>query len=50
MSGGSSGNARIIKKEDLDSVKASISDKIKNRLTEMFLKQKPEGYLLLPMP
>ena len=46
MSGGSSGNARIIKKEDLDSVKASISEKIKNRLTEMFLKQKPEGYFL----
>lgn len=46
MSGGSSGNTRIVKKEDLDSVKASISEKIKNRLKEMFFRQKPEGYLL----
>ena len=46
MSGGSSGNARVVKKEDLDSVKASTSEKIKNRLTEMFSRQKPEGYVL----
>ena len=50
MSGGSSGNARVVKKEDIDSVKASINDKIKNRLAEMFSAQKPESYLLLPMP
>ena len=29
MSGGSSGNARIAKKEDIDSVKATINEKIK---------------------
>lgn len=46
MSGGSSGNARVVKKEDIDSVKATTSEKIKNRLMEMFSKQKPEGYLL----
>ena len=46
MSGGSSGNARVVKKEDIDSVKASINDKIKNRLAEMFSAQKPESYLL----
>lgn len=46
MSGGSSGNARIIKKEDIDSAKASIINKTKDRLIEMFSKQKPEGYLL----
>ena len=46
MSGGSSGNARVVKKEDIDSVKASINDKIKNRLAEMFSTQKPESYLL----
>ena len=46
MSGGSSGNIRVVKKEDIDSVRASINEKIKNRLTEMFSKQKPEGYVL----
>ena len=46
MSGGSSGNARVVKKEDIDSVKASINDKIRNRLIEMLAKQKPEGYVL----
>lgn len=46
MSGGSSGNARVVKKEDIDSVRASINEKIKNRLMEMFSKQKPEGYVL----
>ena len=46
MSGGTSGNARVVKKEDMDSVKAPVNEKIKNRLTEMFSKQKPEGYVL----
>ena len=49
MVGGSGGNARIVK-EDLDSVKASINEKIKNGLIEKFSNQKPEGYVLLPMP
>ena len=46
MAGGSGGNARIVKKEDLDSVKASINEKIKNGLIEKFSNQKPEGYVL----
>ncbi len=46
MSGGSSGNARVVKKEDIDSVRASINEKIKNNLAEMLAKQKPEGYVL----
>jgi len=46
MSGGSSGNARVVKKEDIESVRTAVNEKIKNRLTEMFSKQKPEGYVL----
>ena len=46
MSGGASGNSRIVKKEDIDSVRASINEKIKNRLAEKLSKQKPEGYIL----
>jgi len=46
MSGGSSGNARVVKKEDIDSARTAVNEKLKNRLTEMFSKQKPEGYVL----
>jgi len=46
MFGGSSGNSRIVKKEDIDIARESINEKIKNRLTEMLSKQKPEGYVL----
>lgn len=46
MSGGSSGNARVVKKEDIESVNALIKDKIKNRLSDMLFRQKPEGYVL----
>ena len=46
MSGGSSGNSRIVNKEDIESVKAAVNEKLKNRLTETLSKQKPEGYVL----
>ena len=46
MSGGASGNSRIVKKEDIDSVRASINEKIKKSLIETLSKQKPEGYVL----
>lgn len=46
MSGGVSGNARVVKKEDIDSVRASINEKIKKSLIETLSKQKPEGYVL----
>lgn len=48
MSGGSSGNFRVVKKEDIDSARASIKGKIKSRLTETLSKQKTEDYLLFP--
>ena len=46
MSGGSSVNARVVKKEDIDSVRTAVNEKLKNRLTETLSKQKPEGYVL----
>ena len=46
MSGGASGNARVVKKEDIDSVRTAVNEKLKNRLTETLSKQKPEGYVL----
>ena len=46
MSGGSSGNARVVKKEDIESVRTAVNEKLKNRLTETLSKQKPEGYVL----
>ena len=46
MSGGSSVNARVGKKEDIDSVRTAVNEKLKNRLTETLSKQKPEGYVL----
>ena len=46
MSGGSSGNARVVKKEDIDSIRTAVNEKLKNRLTETLSKQKPEGYVL----
>ena len=46
MSGGSSGNARVVKKEDIDSARTAVNEKLKNRLTETLSKQKPEGYVL----
>ena len=46
MFGGSSGNSRIVKKEDIDIAREPINEKIKNPLTEMLSKQKPEGYVL----
>ena len=48
MSGGSSGNSRVVKKEDIESARISVNEKIKNRLTEMLSKQKTEDYLLFP--
>src|SRR3989344_599899 len=47
MSGGASGNARVVKKEDIDSVRTAVNEKLKNRLTETLSKQKPEGYVLV---
>ena len=46
MSGGSSVNARVVKKEDIDSVRTAVNEKLKNRLTATLSKQKPEGYVL----
>ena len=46
MSGGASGNARVVKKEDIDSIRTAVNEKLKNRLTETLSKQKPEGYVL----
>jgi len=46
MSGGASGNSRTVKKEDIDSVRAAVNEKLKNRLTETLSKQKPESYVL----
>jgi len=46
MTGGSSGNARIVRQEDIASAKSEASAQIKKKLTEAFLKQKPDGYLL----
>lgn len=46
MTGGSSGNARVVRAEDIASAKSEATDRIKKKLTESFLKQKPEGYLL----
>jgi len=46
ISGGASGNARVVKKEDIDSIRTAVNEKLKNRLTETLSKQKPEGYVL----
>lgn len=46
--GGSSGNAKTVKKEDLDGARKSINEKIKKRLIDYFYKQKPDGYILYP--
>src|SRR3989344_8455696 len=46
MSGGTSGNVRVVKKEDIDSARTAVNEKLKNRLTETLSKQKPEGYVL----
>mgnify|MGYP001599759948 CR=1 FL=1 len=46
MSGGSNGNSRVVKKEDIESARASVNEKIKNNLMKMLSQQKPEDYLL----
>ena len=46
MIGGTSGNTMIVKKEDLDGIRISLREKIKDRLLSMLSTQKPEGYLL----
>lgn len=46
MTGGSSGNIMLVKKEDIESVRVSLREKTKARLLTMLSNQKPEGYLL----
>ena len=46
MIGGTSGNTMVVKKEDIEKAKISLSEKIKDRLLSMLSTQKPEGYLL----
>lgn len=46
MTGGASGNAKAVKKEDIESARKTLGDKIKNRLYQTMLKQKPNDYLL----
>lgn len=46
MTGGTSGNTMIVKKEDIEIARASLREKIKVRLLSMLSNQKPEGYLL----
>lgn len=46
MTGGSSGNVMLVKKEDIESVRSSLREKTKTRLLTMLSNQKPEGYLL----
>ena len=46
MIGGASNNTMVVKKEDLESARISVSEKIRTRLLNMLSNQKPEGYLL----
>lgn len=46
MTGGASGNVKAVKKEDIESARKALGDKIKNRLYQTMLKQKPNDYLL----
>lgn len=46
MTGGSSSNTMIVKKEDTESADNSLREKTKTRLLSMLSNQKPEGYLL----
>lgn len=46
MKGGSSGNARIVRQEDIASVKSELADNIKKELIAALSQKKPVGYLL----
>lgn len=47
MSGGSNGNSRIFKKEDVEGLRNEIKDNLKKQLVSSFSSKKPDGYLLL---
>ncbi|MCK6462999.1 MAG: baseplate J/gp47 family protein [Candidatus Pacebacteria bacterium] len=46
MVGGTSGNSRVVRKEDLDNAKKNAEGKIKDKLAEYFLKQGQADYFL----